>query len=130
MKIIQPEGWPPPRGYSNAILAEGRTLWIAGQVGWDAAGNFAPDLPGQVELTLENIVAVLTAAGARAEHIVRMDWYMTDLADYRANLKAIGDAYRRIIGRVYPAMTAVQIEALVEPKALVEIEATAVLPAS
>lgn len=128
MKIIQPEGWPAPKGFSNAILAEGRTLWVAGQVGWDAKGVFAPDLTGQVELTLKNIVAVLDAAGARPEQIVRMDWYMTDLADYRAKAREIGAVYRAVIGRNFPAMTAVQVGALVEPKALVEIEATAVLP--
>jgi enamine deaminase RidA (YjgF/YER057c/UK114 family) len=128
MKIIQPEGWPAPKGFSNAILAEGRTLWVAGQVGWDAKGVFAPDLTGQVELTLKNIVAVLDAAGARPEQIVRMDWYMTDLADYRAKAREIGAVYRAVIGRNFPAMTAVQVVALVEPKALVEIEATAVLP--
>ena len=128
MKIIQPEGWPAPKGFSNAILAKGRSLWVAGQVGWDAKGVFAPDLVGQVELTLKNIVAILQAGGARPEQIVRMDWFMTDLADYRSKAREIGAVYRAVIGRHFPAMTAVQVVALVEPKALVEIEVTAVLP--
>jgi len=128
MKIVQPAGWPAPKGFSNAILAEGRTLWVAGQVGWDAQGNFASGLVAQIELTLKNIVAVLAAGGAKPEHVVRLDWYMTDLADYRAKAREIGAVYRALFGRHYPAMTAVEVVALVEPKALVEIEATAVLP--
>lgn len=126
-RIIHPEGWPPAKGFAHGILAEGRTLWIAGQVGWDAAGHFADGLVAQIEQTLRNIAAVLAAAGATPEHIVRMTWYMTDLADYTARLKEIGEAYRRVMGRHFPAMTAVEVVALVEPRALVEIEATAVL---
>ena len=126
-RIVHPEGWPPAKGFSHGILAEGRTLWIAGQVGCDAAGNFADGLVAQVEQALRNIAAVLAAAGATPEQVVRLTWYMTDLADYTARLKEIGQAYRRVMGRHFPAMTAVEVVALVEPRALVEIEATAVL---
>ncbi len=128
MKIVQPDGWPPPKGYANGIVAEGRTLWIAGQIGMDAHGTLAPDLPAQVEQALRNIAAVLAAAGAGPERLVRLTWYMTDIAAYEANLKAIGAAYRRVIGRHFPTMAVVEVRRLVEPKALVEIEATAALP--
>ncbi len=128
MKILEPDGWPPPKGYANGILAAGRTIWVAGQIGLDPAGAIAPDLPAQVEQALGNIAAVLATAGARPEQIVRLTWYMTDLALYAARLKDIGAAYRRVMGRHYPTMTVVEITRLVEPRALVEIEATAVLP--
>jgi enamine deaminase RidA (YjgF/YER057c/UK114 family) len=126
MRFIHPEGWPPAKGFAHAIVAEGRTIWVAGQWGNDAAGNFAPDLPAQTEQALRNIAAVLHAAGAGPAQIVRLTWYMTDLADYNAKLKEIGQAYRRVIGRHYPAMSAVEVTRLVDPRALVEIEATAV----
>jgi enamine deaminase RidA (YjgF/YER057c/UK114 family) len=127
-KIIHPEGWPPAKGFAHGVLAEGRTLWVAGQWGSDQAGDFPDGLVAQTEQALRNIAAVLAAAGARPEQIVRLTWYMTDLADYNARLKEIGQAYRRVIGRHFPAMTAVEVRRLVDPRALVEIEATAVVP--
>jgi enamine deaminase RidA (YjgF/YER057c/UK114 family) len=128
MKTLQPDGWPRPRGFANGILAEGRTIWVAGQIGIDAAGALAPDLPAQVEQALANIVTVLATAGAGPKEIVRMTWYMRDLADYEARLAEIGAAWRRVMGRHFPTMTVVEITRLVEHNALVEIEATAVLP--
>jgi enamine deaminase RidA (YjgF/YER057c/UK114 family) len=128
MTLLQPEGWPPPKGYANGIVAAGRTIWLAGQIGMDAAGAIAADLPGQVEQALRNIATVLAAAGARPDQIVRLTWYMTDLADYEARLKDLGAAYRRVMGRHFPAMSVVEVRRLVEPRALVEIEATAVMP--
>ncbi|HUZ72669.1 MAG TPA: RidA family protein [Stellaceae bacterium] len=128
MNILQPDGWPPPKGFANGILAEGRTVWVAGQIGMDPAGVLAPDLPAQVEQALRNIEAVLAVAGARPAQIVRLTWYMTDLARYEARLKEVGAAYRRVMGRHFPTMTVVEIARLVERRALVEIEATAVLP--
>jgi enamine deaminase RidA (YjgF/YER057c/UK114 family) len=130
MRILQPEGWPEPKGYANGILGEGRTVWIAGQIGMDAEGRIAADLPAQIEQALRNICAVLAAAGGRPEHVVRMTWYMRDLGQYEAQLKPIGAAWRRVMGRHFPAMTVVEISRLVEREALVEIEATAVLPAA
>jgi enamine deaminase RidA (YjgF/YER057c/UK114 family) len=127
-QFLQPEGWPPPHGYANGVLAEGRTLWLAGQVGWDQRNRFPPDLPGQVEQALRNTTAVLAAAGAKPEHVVRMTWYMVDVVDYQRKLHEIGEAYRRVMGRHYPAMSVVQVARLVEREALVEIEMTAVLP--
>ena len=127
MQFLHPEGWPPAKGFAHGIAAEGRMVFVAGQVGCDAAGVFAPDLPSQAERALSNIVAVLETAGARPDQIVRLTWYMVDLADYNAKLREIGAAYRRVIGRHFPAMTAIEVRALVEPRALVEIEATAVL---
>ena len=126
MRFVHPEGWPPAKGFAHGIVAEGKTIWVAGQWGNDPAGNFAPDLPAQAEQALRNIAAVLEAAGCGPAQIVRLTWYMTDLADYNAKLKEIGQAYRRVIGRHYPAMTAVEVTRLVDPRALVEIEATAV----
>ena len=127
-RILLPAGWPRPKGYANGILATGRTIWVAGQIGWDTAGNFAPDLASQTELALRNIVAVLAEADAKPEHIVRLTWFLTDVADYEANLGAVGAAYGRVMGRHFPAMTVVQVVRLVERKALIEIEAVAVLP--
>jgi len=128
MKILQPDGWPPPKGFANGILAEGRTIWVAGQIGMDATGAIAPGLAAQVEQALANIAAVLATAGARPDQVVRLTWYLRSIADYETDLRAIGAAYRRVMGRHFPAMTVVEIARLVEPKALVEIEATAVLP--
>ena len=127
MRRLQPPGWPEPKGYANGIEASGRMVFVGGQIGWDEAGAFAPDLPGQVRKTLENIVAVLAEADAGPEHVTRLTWYVTDRADYLANLKAIGAAYREIMGRHFPAMAVVQVVALVEAAAKVEIEATAVI---
>ena len=125
-RVVQPESWPPPRGYANGILSAGETLWIAGQIGWDAAGAFPATLTEQVEQALRNIVAVLDAAGAGPEHVVRLTWYLVSVADYKASLAEIGAAYRRVMGRHYPVMAVVQVVRLVEDRALVEIEATAV----
>ena len=128
-KILQPPGWATPRGYSNGIAAEGTVVSIAGQIGWNAACVFeTDDFAAQVRQALENVVAVLAEAGGRPEHIVRMTWYVTDKREYVAAYPAIGEAYRATIGRHFPAMTAVQVAALIEDRAKVEIEATAVIP--
>lgn len=127
MRRLQPPGWPEPRGYANGIEASGRLVFVGGQVGWDASGAFADGLVAQVRQTLENIVAVLAEAGADPSHVVRMTWYVVDRDDYLARLKEIGEAYRAVMGRHFPAMAAVQVVALVETRALVEIEATAVI---
>lgn len=127
MKFVHPEGWPPAKGFAHGVLAQGRMVFVAGQIGCDTADKIAPDLPGQVEQALANIAAVLASAGARPDQVVRMTWYMVDLADYRAKQREIGAAYRRVMGRHFPAMTAIEVRALVDPRALVEIEATAVL---
>ncbi len=129
MKILQPAGWTPARGYSNGIEARGRTIYVAGQIGWNAEQKFeTDDLAAQVEQTLRNTVAVLAEAGAGPEHIVRMTWYVVDKRAYLAAEKPIGAAYRAIIGRHYPAMTLVQVADLLEDRAKVEIETTAVIP--
>ncbi len=129
MRILQPKGWPRPRGYANGIEAAGRVIFVAGQIGWDADQVFrAHDLVGQFEQVLKNILAVLAEAGAGPEHIVRMTWYLTDIAAYRMAAPDLGAVYRRLIGRHYPAMAVLEVSALVEPEALIEIEATAVLP--
>ena len=128
-EVLQPAGWAPPRGYANGIAAEGRTIFVGGQIGWNAAQAFDSDeLADQVRQTLANIVAVLAEAGAEPEHLVSMTWYLTDLADYAAKLKPIGRAYREIIGAHFPAMAVVEVTRLVEPRARVEIQAIAVVP--
>jgi enamine deaminase RidA (YjgF/YER057c/UK114 family) len=130
MDFLQPPGWPRARGYSNGISASGRTVYVSGMIGWDAQCTFqTDDFAGQVWQALRNVVAVLAEAGARPEHIVRMTWYVVDKREYVAAYKDIGDAYREIIGRHYPTMTAVQVVALVEDRAKVEIEVTAVVEA-
>ncbi|VCU70817.1 Enamine/imine deaminase [Pigmentiphaga humi] len=127
--FLQPEGWPRPRGYSNGVSARGRQVFISGMIGWDADEVFhAKDLAGQVRQALANIAAVLAAGGARPEHIVRMTWYVLDKRAYVAAYPEIGQAYREIIGRHFPTMTAVQVAGLIEDEALVEIEVTAVVP--
>jgi enamine deaminase RidA (YjgF/YER057c/UK114 family) len=129
METVQPPGWPQPRGYANGIVAEGRVVFVAGQIGWNARGEFeTDDFAGQVRQALRNVVAVLAEAGAAPDRIARMTWYITDKAEYRASLKEVGHAYREVIGAHYPAMTLVQVAALLEDRAKVEIEATAVLP--
>ncbi|HLJ51167.1 MAG TPA: RidA family protein [Bryobacteraceae bacterium] len=129
MTILQPEGWARPKGYSNGIAAQGRMVFVSGMVGWDADCAFsALTLADQVRRALSNVVAVLAEADAKPEHIVRMTWYILDKKEYLANAKEIGAAYREIIGRHYPAMTVVQVVALLEDQARVEIEATAVVP--
>jgi enamine deaminase RidA (YjgF/YER057c/UK114 family) len=127
--ILHPAHWKPAKGYANGIAARGRLVFCGGLIGWNADQAFeTDDLAGQVEQTLRNIVAVLAEAGARPEHLVRLTWYVTDKHVYLASLREIGTAYRAIIGRHYPAMALVQVVALVEDRALVEIEATAVVP--
>lgn len=128
-QVIQPQGWAAPKGYANGVVASGRQLFIAGQIGWTAQGRFeTDDFAAQVEQALKNIVEVLQAAGGKPEHIVRLNWYITDKAEYVENQRAIGEAYRRVIGRHFPAMTLLVVAGLLEPRAKVEIEATAVLP--
>jgi len=127
--VLQPEGWAPPRGYANGIAARGRQVYVAGQVGWDAQGRFTSDsFIGQVRQALLNVVAVLAAAGAGPEHLVRLTWYVTSRDEYLAALPELGRVYRDVLGRNYPAMAAVQVVALMEARAKVEIEATAVIP--
>jgi enamine deaminase RidA (YjgF/YER057c/UK114 family) len=127
--ILQPPGWAKPRGYANGVAARGTVVFVAGQVGWNARGEFeTSDFVGQVRQALANVVAVLAQAGGRPEHVARMTWYVVDKDEYLASSRALGLAYREIMGRHYPAMTAVQVAALVEDGAKVEIEATAVIP--
>ena len=128
LATLQPPGWPQPKGYANGMAGRGRTVLIGGQIGWDAEGRFAEGFIGQVEQALRNILAVLAEAGGGPEHIGRLAWYVTDLAEYRDSLRALGPAYRAVMGRHFPAMTLVQVLALVEPEARVEIEATAIIP--
>lgn len=125
---LQPPGWPQPKGYANGFLGEGRLVVVGGQVGWDAQGRFAEGFVSQTRQALENILAVLAEAGGRAEHIARLTWFVTDIRDYRGALRELGPAYRAVMGRHFPAMTLVEVGALVEEEALVEIEATAILP--
>jgi enamine deaminase RidA (YjgF/YER057c/UK114 family) len=128
-RTLQPEGWPKPKGYANGMEARGRTIFVGGQIGWTPDMRFeARDLPGQVRQTLLNIVAVLAEAGAGPEHVTTMTWYLLDKRDYTARLKEIGAAYREVMGRHFPAMAVVQVSGLVEDEALVEIQATAVVP--
>ena len=129
-EAIEPTGWPRPSGYANGMLSQGRYLAVAGQIGWDESGRLvSDDFAAQTRQALRNVVAVLLAAGAQASHLVRLTWYVTDREEYRANLRAIGAAYRETIGAHFPAMTLVEVRGLLEPGAKVEIEATAVLPA-
>ncbi len=128
-EILLPAGWARPKGYSNGIAAKGRTIYTAGVVGWDEHEQFpCDDLPGQVEQVFKNTLAILAAGGAGPEHIVRMTWYVTDIAAYRAGLPRIGAAYKALIGRNFPVMAVVGVSALVEPSAKVEIETIAVVP--
>ena len=129
MDFLQPPGWASPKGYTNGIAARGRTVCVSGMIGWDAQGVFhTDDFAGQVRQALLNIVAVLAETDALPQHIVRMTWYVVDKKEYLGAAKEVGAAYREIIGRHYPAMTAVQVMALVEDRARVEIEVTAVIP--
>ncbi len=130
MQILQPAAWPRPKGYSNGVVATGRMIFVAGQVGWDnSTAQFRTrDLVGQVRQALVNVVAVLRETGATPEHIVRMNWYLADKDEYLARIAEIGRAYREVIGKHYPAMTALQVAGFVEPDARVEIEVTAMLP--
>jgi enamine deaminase RidA (YjgF/YER057c/UK114 family) len=129
METLQPSGWPRPHGYANGVAADGRLVFVAGQIGWDETGAFpAEDMAGQVRQTLRNIVAVLAEAGAAPEHVTRLTWYVTDREAYLADPAGIGQAYRDVMGRQFPAMAVVVVSALLEPSAKVEIEATAVVP--
>ena len=127
--ILQPAGWAQPKGYANGVAAEGRLVFLGGQIGWNRQNRFeCEDLVGQVRQTLQNVVEVLAAADAKPEHVVSMTWYLTDKEDYLRNLKDIGRVYRDVMGRHFPAMAVVQVEALVEDQAKVEIQAMAVVP--
>jgi enamine deaminase RidA (YjgF/YER057c/UK114 family) len=129
MQVILPPGWPRPKGYSNGVAASGRMLFIAGMIGWDAQGVFhSDDFAAQVRQALRNVADVLREAGGKPENIVRMTWYVTDKREYLAAGKEIGQAFREIIGSYNAAMTAVEVRALIEDRAKVEIEATAVIP--
>ncbi len=129
MQTLQPPGWARPRGYANGIAAKGRIVFIAGQIGWDEQSQFqTDDLAGQVRQALANVLSVLAEAGGRPEHIARMTWYVTDKRAYLDASRAIGQVYRELMGKHYPTMTAVQVTALIEDRAQVEIEATAVVP--
>jgi enamine deaminase RidA (YjgF/YER057c/UK114 family) len=129
MRILQPPTWVKPRGYANGTAARGTIVFVAGQVGWNARGEFeTSDFVGQARRALANVVAVLAEAGGRPEHVARMTWYVVDKDEYLESARALGEAYREIMGRHFPAMTAVQVAALVEDGAKVEIEATAVIP--
>ena len=127
--ILQPEGWARPIGYANGVAAQGRLIFVGGQIGWNGQCQFETDeFVGQVRQTLENVVAVVRAAGAEPHHITSMTWYFTDKREYLDNLKGIGQAYRDVIGKHFPAMAAVQVVALVEDRAKIEIQAHAVIP--
>ena len=127
-EIVQPKHWAPPKGYANGIVAQGRQVFIAGQIGWNALAQFeSDDFVVQVEQALTNIVDVLAAAGGEPRHLVRLNWYVTDKAEYLARQREIGEAYRRMIGRHFPAMTLLVVAGLLEPRAKVEIEGTAVV---
>ena len=128
-EVLHPPGWAPAIGYANGILAQGRSVFLGGQIGWNAQQEFeTDDLVEQVRQTLENVVAVLGEAGAEPAHIVSLTWFMTDLEEYTGRLKDIGRAYRDVIGKHFPAMAVVEVRRLVEQRAKVEIQAVAVLP--
>jgi enamine deaminase RidA (YjgF/YER057c/UK114 family) len=129
MQRLHPREWVATKGFANGVAAEGRQVFVAGQIGWNARQEIvSDDFVAQVEQALRNIVAVLAEAGARPEHLVRLTWYITDKRQYVARTKEVGEVYQRVIGRHYPAMTLVQVVALLEDRAVVEIEATAVVP--
>ena len=129
MRLLQPPGWAPPKGYANGVAARGTFVAIGGQIGWNADQRFeSDDFVAQARQALANIVAVLAQAGGRPEHIVRMTWYVVDRDEYARAQRGLGAAYREVIGRHYPAMTAVEVGALMEARAKVEIEATAIVP--
>ena len=128
-KHLQPEGWAPAKGYANGIAARGTQVFVGGQIGWNAQQQFeTDDFIAQTRQTLQNVMAVLKEAGAGPEHMVRMTWYVIDRDEYNARLKELGGAYREVIGKHFPAMTCVEVAALMEARAKVEIEVTAVLP--
>jgi enamine deaminase RidA (YjgF/YER057c/UK114 family) len=128
-QVLQPPGWARPKGYANGVAVRGRQVFVAGMIGWDGQGQFhTDDLAGQLRQALPNVVAVLAEAGAKPEHIVRMTWYVTDKREYLREAREIGAIYRAVIGSFSVAMTAVQVAALIEDRAKVEIEVTAVVP--
>jgi enamine deaminase RidA (YjgF/YER057c/UK114 family) len=128
-QVLQPAGWLQPKGYSNGVAVRGRQVYIGGQIGWNAQAQFDSErLSDQVRQTLANILAVLAEAGGKPEHIVRLTWFITSRDEYLAQQKEIGEAYRAVMGRVFPPMSVVQVAALIERQARVEIEATAVIP--
>jgi enamine deaminase RidA (YjgF/YER057c/UK114 family) len=129
-RVLLPEGWPRPKGYSNGVEAAGRMIFVAGQIGWTPEGAFVETgFVGQFRQTLENTLAVLAEAGAGPEHIVRMTWYVVDKREYLASLRDIGTVWRTLIGPHYPAMAVVEVKGLIEDAARIEIETTAVIPA-
>jgi enamine deaminase RidA (YjgF/YER057c/UK114 family) len=129
MKVLLPPGWPRPRGFANGIAAEGRMVFTAGIIGWDETGAIVSgDLAGQLRQILLNTLAILAEDGAGPEHIVRMTWYVVDVDEYRSGLAGIGAVYKEVMGRNFPAMAVVQVGALVEPAARIEIETTAMVP--
>ncbi len=129
MQILQPPGWARPRGYANGVAVSGQLVFIAGQIGWDEQGEFVgDDLVAQTRRALENILTILAEAGGKPEHIARMTWYVVDKGDYLARAAEIGAVYRELMGKHFPAMTAVEVSALIEDRAKIEIEATAVIP--
>jgi enamine deaminase RidA (YjgF/YER057c/UK114 family) len=129
MRTLLPEGWPRPKGYANGIEAEGRIVFVAGQIGWTPEGRFdATTLPAQFAQTLDNTLAVLREANAGPEHVARMTWYITDKRAYLASLAEIGAIWREKMGKNYPAMAVIEVKALIEDAALIEIETTAVVP--
>ena len=128
MQILQPPGWPRPGGYANGVAAQGRLVFVAGQIGWDATQTIvSDDIVQQVRQTLANTLAVLREAGAGPQHVTRMTWYVTDKREYLARARELGEAYRTLMGRHYPAMAVVEVSALMEDRAKVEIETTAVI---
>jgi enamine deaminase RidA (YjgF/YER057c/UK114 family) len=128
-RAVLPEGWPRPKGYANGVVAQGRMLFVAGMIGWDAEGRFhSDDFAEQARQALRNLAQVVEAAGGSGAHVVRMTWYVTDKREYLAAAREIGQAFREIVGNYAIAMTAVEVRALIEDRAKVEIEATAVLP--
>jgi enamine deaminase RidA (YjgF/YER057c/UK114 family) len=126
--LLQPSGWPRPRGYANGVKARGEMVFVGGMVGWDAQEKFPSGFVAQTRQALENVAAVLREGGAAPEHIVRMTWYVRDMDEYLAARAHLGDAYRSVMGDHFPAMALVEVNRLVEPEALLEIEATAVVP--
>ncbi len=129
-RVLQPPGWPQPSGYANGIVASGESVFIGGQIGWDAEGRFAEGIAAQIGQALRNIVAVVNEAGGAVTDIVRLTWFVTDVEDYLASRSDVGAAYRAVMGKHFPAMSVVGVTRLVEAQALVEIEATAVLRGS
>jgi enamine deaminase RidA (YjgF/YER057c/UK114 family) len=127
-RILQPSGWPAPKGYANGMAADGRLVVTGGVIGWDDHGRLPTDFTAQVRQTLNNIAAILAEGGAKPEHLVRLTWYVVDMEEYLANLKTLGQVYREIFGAHYPSMALLQVVRLVEKAAKVEIEATAVVP--